>query len=222
MARHRIGTQTILLAWPAQYLSRSSRLYSLPVGWRGNSAAKSIGTRALDRRQLLAAEGDQLLLQRLARIGHVARLHHGLDLFAELLVRHAEHRHVQHLGVRDQQVLGLLRIDVHAAGDDHVRLAIGQVQVAFRVHMADVAERGPALGVAALRRSCPGRCGIRRPCRQRSRRRRSGPPAVPRRRRRRCAARPPPHARPCPCARAIRPSSPASCPCPRCRRSTPR
>ena len=77
------------------------------------------------------------------------KLDDGLDLLAELLVGHAEHRRVGHLGVGDQQVLGLLRIDVHAAGDDHVGLAVGQVQVALGVDIAHVAQRRPALGVGA-------------------------------------------------------------------------
>ena len=52
----------------------------------------------------------------------------------------------------DEHVLGLLRVDVHAAGDDHVRLAVGEVEEAVVVEVADVAERRPALRVArALR-----------------------------------------------------------------------
>jgi hypothetical protein len=42
--------------------------------------------------------------------------------------------------VRDQEVLGLLRIDVHAAGDDHERLAVGEVEEAVVVDVADVAD----------------------------------------------------------------------------------
>ena len=48
-----------------------------------------------------------------------------------------------HGGVADEHVLGLARVDVHAAGDDHVRHAVGQVEVAVVVDVADVAERGP-------------------------------------------------------------------------------
>ena len=58
--------------------------------------------------------------------------------------------HVDHLGVDDQQVLGLLRVDVHAAGDDHVRLAVGEVEVAVLVDVADVAERRPAAARCAI------------------------------------------------------------------------
>ena len=52
-----------------------------------------------------------------------------------------------------EQVLGLLRVDVHAAGDDHVRLAVGEVEVAVLVDVADVADRRALpVGVAALGR----------------------------------------------------------------------
>jgi hypothetical protein len=79
--------------------------------------------------------------------GHLDGVHHGLDLFAEVLVGHAEHGHVEHLGVHGEHVLGLLGVDVHAAGDDHVRLAVGEVEEAVLVDVADVAERAPALGM---------------------------------------------------------------------------
>ena len=34
-----------------------------------------------------------------ANIRHIARLHHGFHLFAQLFIGHAEYRHVHHLGV---------------------------------------------------------------------------------------------------------------------------
>jgi len=40
-------------------------------------------------------------------VGH--QLHDGLDLLAELLVGHAEHGDIGHLGMADQQVFDLLR-----------------------------------------------------------------------------------------------------------------
>src|SRR6516164_1992214 len=100
--------------------------------------------RALDRRQMRAAELDQLALQRVARTSHVVRLHHSLDLLAHFLVRHAEHRDVSNVRMGDQHVLGLLRVDVHPARDDHVGLSVGEIEVAVLVEIADVAERRPA------------------------------------------------------------------------------
>ena len=49
--------------------------------------------------------------------------------------------------MRDQHILGFLRIDVHAAGNDHVGLAIGQIEEAVFVEIADIAERRPASAV---------------------------------------------------------------------------
>ena len=100
--------------------------------------------RALDVREVLPAIGDQGLLELGAGVAHVARLHHRFDLLAELLVGHAQHCAVSHLRVVDQHVLGLLRVDVHPARDDHVGLAVGQVQVTLGVDIADITERGPA------------------------------------------------------------------------------
>ena len=113
------------------------------MGWRGSSGSKSIDARALDVGQVLAAERDQLALEVGAGVVHVHRLHDGLDLFAEVVVGDAEHGDVHHLRVGDEQVLGFLRIDVHAAADDHERLAVGQEQEAVVVEVADVAERRP-------------------------------------------------------------------------------
>ena len=103
--------------------------------------------RAFDAGQVLAAERDQFGLQGRPRVAHVARLHHGLDLLAEFLVGDAQHRDVDHFRVRHQQVLGLLRVDVDTSRDDHVGLPIGQVQIAFGIDIAHIAQRGPAPGV---------------------------------------------------------------------------
>ncbi|CKT39602.1 Uncharacterised protein [Mycobacterium tuberculosis] len=51
----------------------------------------------------------------------------------------------------DQEVLRLLRVDVHAAGDDHVVAPAGQEQVAVVVEIADVADGYPAVLVARRR-----------------------------------------------------------------------
>src|SRR5689334_2280316 len=66
--------------------------------------------RALEVGEVGAAERQQLLLQRRTRLDAVDDLDDGLDLLAEVLVGHADDRRVHHLGVRDEQVLGLLRV----------------------------------------------------------------------------------------------------------------
>ena len=112
--------------------------------------------RALHQRQVLAAKGDQRLCESIVgqHAGH--RLHDRLDFFAQVFVRHAEHRGVGHLRMRDEQVLALLWVDVDATRDDHERGAIGQVEKAVVVEVADVAHRAHravcgSAGLGALR-----------------------------------------------------------------------
>ena len=148
--------QTIFEVVSPQYRSRSSRLYSLPVGSRGSSASKSMvrghlnAARCWRQKSISSRSSAGLGLD----AGH--QLDDGLDLLALVLVGDADDGGVEHLVVGDQEVLGLLRVDVHAARDDHVRLAVGEEQVAVLVDVADVADRRPgAGGVAAL-----GRLGV--------------------------------------------------------------
>ena len=91
---------------------------------------------------------EQLGLDRRRRAIGGDELDDGLDLLAELVVRDPEHGGVGHRRMRDEHVLGLLRIDVDAARDDHVRLAVGEVEIALLVQVADVADRGPPALVA--------------------------------------------------------------------------
>ncbi len=96
--------------------------------------------RHLLAREVGAAIGDQFVCQRLARLIARHGLDHGLHLLAEIGVGHAEHRGIGDLGMRDQQVLALLRVDVHAAGDDHERRAVGEMEIAVLIEVADVAD----------------------------------------------------------------------------------
>ena len=96
-----------------------------------------------------ATELDQLVGQRGSRFAAVRRHHHRLDFLAHLFVGNADHRDVVNLRVCHEMALGFLRVDVHAARDDHVRLAIGEVEIALGVEVADVADREE---IAAIRR----------------------------------------------------------------------
>src|SRR6476620_7950801 len=69
------------------------------------------------------------------------RLDMGADLLAELLVGDAEHRAVAHARHLDQHRFDLRRVDVDAARDDHVALAVAQEDVAVGVLVADIAHR---------------------------------------------------------------------------------
>src|SRR6266699_97028 len=83
------------------------------------------GPRALEVRDPGPAVLDQLAGQVGPGAGQVGGLHHGLHLLAQVLVGDADHGHVEHGGMRGEQVLRLLGVDVDAARDDHVALAVG-------------------------------------------------------------------------------------------------
>src|SRR3954447_17209715 len=69
----------------------------------------------------------------------------GADLLAELLVRDADHRRLGHRGMLVEDLLDLARIDVVAAADDHVLLAIDDEEVAVLVDLGHVAGVEPAV-----------------------------------------------------------------------------
>src|SRR3954451_7608102 len=101
------------------------------------------GLRALERRELAAAPGEQLLdFDR--RAG--PRDDHGLGHLAPALVGNADHRNVLDLRVLGQDTLDLGRIDVLAAADDHVLDAVRDVEIAVAVNVAAVPRAQPAVG----------------------------------------------------------------------------
>ena len=116
-------------------------LVELAGGVAGELGAEVDRAGALHVGQVLPAVGDELALEVGAGVGHVDGLDDRLHLLAEVVVGHAEDGDVGHLRVQREDVLGLLRVHVHAAGDDHVRLAVGEVEEAVVVEVADVAER---------------------------------------------------------------------------------
>ena len=97
-------------------------------------------------REVLAAVREQLAFELGPGVVPVDRLHDAVHTLAHLGVGDAEHRDVVDLRVVDEQVLGFLRVDVHAARHDHERAAIGEEQVAVVVEVAHVADGRPALG----------------------------------------------------------------------------
>jgi hypothetical protein len=116
-------------------------LYSLPFGSRGSDAWKSIVLGSLNFASFSRQNASSSAASALAR-DHARRgLDHRLDLLAPLLVRDAEHRDVADLRVLEEDVLDLGRVDVRAARDDHVDLAVAQEEVARFVQVADVADR---------------------------------------------------------------------------------
>ena len=73
---------------------------------------------------------------------------HQLDRFARLLVGHADRGALQHAGQAGHHVLDLVGIDVEAADQDHVLLAVDDLEVAALVHHADVAGLEVAVGAS--------------------------------------------------------------------------
>ena len=151
---------------------------TLPLGLRGSSSTSSTVRRDLVVREALLHEGLQVF-----GVDVGARLDHRLELFAVALVGHAEHRAVDDGGMREEHLLDLARVDVHAAADHHVGRTVGEEQVAVVVEVADVAdgERAVAprlLGLLGRRR---GSGSARHPaagCRSSRRARRGTVPVV--------------------------------------------
>ena len=83
---------------------------------------------------------DHVLCAR-ARAG--VRLDEGRDRLAEGLVGHADHRGVGDVRMRDERLLDFLRVDVEAAAQHHVLLAIDDSIVAERVGAREVAGAEP-------------------------------------------------------------------------------
>ena len=81
-------------------------------------------------------------------VGLCALAKHGKggDRFAPDVVGQADDRDLGDGGMGGERVLDLARIDVVAAGHDHVRGPIDQGQIALRVEPADVAGPEPAAG----------------------------------------------------------------------------
>jgi chaperonin GroEL len=109
--------------------------------------------RELDRarnsvaREVLAREpGDLLLGEGLARLDDDG----GVHLLAPLLVGNPEHRYVEDPRVLLEGGLYLGRIDVHPARDDHVPLAIADVEVPLFVKVGDVPDAVIVAAPAAL------------------------------------------------------------------------
>src|SRR4051812_47432316 len=103
--------------------------------------------------------GDAVLDERADLLG--ARLlpwlqHDGRrDLLAHRLVGHADHRRLGDRRVLVQDLLDLARIDVVAAADDHVLLAVDDEEVAILVELRHVAGVEPAPAHDLLRRVGP-------------------------------------------------------------------
>jgi hypothetical protein len=80
------------------------------------------------------------------------RHHEGLDPFAPLAVVYAHHRDLRHLRVGLDRCLHLGRVDVDAAGDDHVPLATLDEEAAVAIPAGEVPDAEEAVAHARSRR----------------------------------------------------------------------
>src|SRR5690606_16031757 len=90
--------------------------------------------------QVLPAVGDDLVRRRVR-----AFLQHDVGLygFATVRIGHADHRGFLDRRVGVDDLLDLPRVDVEAAGDDHVLLPVDDVEVSILIHAGDVAGPQP-------------------------------------------------------------------------------
>ena len=82
--------------------------------------------------EILLAVGEQLLDRQRRVLLHHEQLRH----LARMLVRHADRRHFEHAGMAGDHVLELVRKDLEARDQDHVLLAVDDLDVAALVHEA--------------------------------------------------------------------------------------
>ena len=75
------------------------------------------------------------------------RLHVRGERLAELGVRNAEHRTVGDFRHGDEHGLDLGGIDIDAARDHHVGLAVADIEIALAIEVADVADRHEPIAV---------------------------------------------------------------------------
>src|SRR5690606_29133365 len=96
--------------------------------------------RRLQPAKLALGEGSQFAGQFRACSAPVDRLDDRDQPFAKIVVRNADYRDVEDRRMRDERILDLARIDIHAARDDHEALAVRKIEIALLVHPADIAE----------------------------------------------------------------------------------
>ena len=127
--------------------SRSSRFSTLPIALRGRLSTNATSA----RRWVLPTLALVQAFSAAASIDGVRPQHHeGHRRLAPFLRRHADHGGFEHVGVLGQHRFDVAGIDVEAAGDDHVLLAVHQREKAVGVEPADVAGAHPAVALGIV------------------------------------------------------------------------
>src|SRR6476660_2549337 len=117
------------------------------AGRRLRQLAEMNGLRALEAGQARLAVVDNFLL---SHRGAVAQDNEGLRCLAPIIVRNADHRYLEHGGMRGNGLLNLDRRDVLATANDDVLGPVAQFDVAVRVHHPEVAGVEPAAAERAV------------------------------------------------------------------------
>src|SRR5205823_12637798 len=107
----------------------------------GESIDKAVFARSLEAGDVLEAEPVE---RRFGDFGAGPGHDKGDDLLAPIRVRASNDRGLDQIGVAQQHLLDLARIDVAAAGNDHVLRAVAQGQKAVLVDAAEIAGVQPA------------------------------------------------------------------------------
>ena len=81
----------------------------------------------------------------------IGRLYRGHDLFAELRIWRAEHRHVTNEGRAHQHGLDLGGKNVGAAGNEHILFALNDIKLTVSIHAGQITGMEPAAGKGGLR-----------------------------------------------------------------------
>ena len=69
------------------------------------------------------------------------QFNNGVQVLAIAFVRNSKHCAINHLGVLMQYLFNLPRVDVHPSLDHQIHVAIREIEPAFGIQIADVANR---------------------------------------------------------------------------------
>ncbi len=129
----------VFIVTPSRRAARNAERRTLPASSRSGLVDVLERARHLVRREAFAQEGDQLVVVQRPR-----GLHDGMWHRAEIGVRQPHDAAAQHGRVLVDRGLDLGRVHVRTAHQDHVGVAVGQVDEPVLVHVAHVAQALPA------------------------------------------------------------------------------
>ncbi|CAM2152554.1 hypothetical protein PT2222_280121 [Paraburkholderia tropica] len=134
-------------------LLRHARVPQFAAQDLADVALRQIGAE-LDELRTLVARELRLAVVEHVLVGERRILLDDIELhrFARMLIGHAHGRHFEHARQLRDHVLDFVRINVEARHQNHVLLAVDELDIATRIHHADVARLEVAVGGHDLRR----------------------------------------------------------------------